>query len=305
MDIRDLQYFLELSRLQSFTKTAASFYITQSALSQKIRAMEDELGFRLFDRSGRGVRLTSAGQTLHEHAVKILSDWDGMRDAMEQLKRNAQTDISVGLFMQAVYTDFPSMITEFMYNHTDYCVNISMTSERNLLDGVQNGKFDFVFLRCNKALLPPETGCIPLYSDSVSILLHRDDPLACKPYLLLEDIVSYRLICEKEEFDNSYASLKSNFSDQGLELTEPYAYTDQAYMLPMLISAPGFYAFTTADSGKRISEKLPHLCSRPLEPPVPITANLLYDRAREELASHPFCRYITDSCAGRDSDGPL
>ena len=99
MDIRDLQYFLELSRLQSFTKTAASFYITQSALSQKIRAMEDELGFRLFDRSGRGVRLTSAGQTLHEHAVKILSDWDGMRDAMEKLKRKR----SDGYFGRAVH----------------------------------------------------------------------------------------------------------------------------------------------------------------------------------------------------------
>ena len=41
------------------------------------------------------------------------------------------------------------------------------------------------------------------------------------------------------------------------------------------------------------------------EPPVPITANLLYDRAREELASHPFCRYITGSCAGRNSGGLL
>ncbi len=60
MDIRQLQYFMEVARLQSFTKAAETLYITQPTISKTIRNIEEELGVTLFDRSGKKVVLTDA-----------------------------------------------------------------------------------------------------------------------------------------------------------------------------------------------------------------------------------------------------
>lgn len=297
MDIRDIRYFLELARQKNFTKTAAHFYITQSALSQKIHSLERELGVRLFDRSNRSVTLTPAGRLLHEQASGVMHAWEEMLGTMARFKADEQKNISIGLFMQSVYTELPAMITDFISSGGGYCVNISVTSEANLLSGVQNGTFDVAFLRCNSAALPEDVAFIPLYGDAVNVLLHRDDPLAAQTAVTLSDIVDYHLICEREEFNNSYDSLRGNFREEGLSLPAPYATTDQAAMLPMLISAPGFYAFTTAQSGRIIPARFSHLIARPLEPAVPITANLLYARERPVIAAHPFCRYVCERCA--------
>lgn len=302
MDIRDIEYFLELSRQKSFTRTANKFFVTQSALSQKIHGLETELGVKLFNRSHRTVSLTQAGRVMYEYADNIMHDWNKMLAAMKKFRDDEQTNISIGLFMQAAYSDLPSMVTDFISMYNDYCVNISVTSEANLLKGIKNNTFDFAFLRCNPSFLPPEVDYIPLYNDSVNVLLHKDDPLSKKRAVTLSDIVGYKLICEKEEFDNSYVSLKKNFSEQGLSLPMPYAYTDQAYMLPILISSSGFYAFTTAQSGPGIEEKFPHLCSRELDPVVPITANLLFSGENQEFRTHSFSTYIQHSCRERYSD---
>lgn len=299
MDIRDIEYFMALAKQGSFTRAAAGLYITQSALSQKIAALEGELGVKLFVRTGRGVKLTQAGDVLYDHAAGVMRSWEDMREAVARFRADAMQNISVGLFSQAAYTEFPDMITDFIASNPGFCVNISMTSDGILLDGVRSGRFNFALLRCNRALLPAWIASEPLFSEGLYILLHRDDALAAKECVTLEDIVDYRLICEKEEFDNSYGSLKNNFRDVGLELHAPYAYTDQAYMIPMLISSPGCYTFTTTESARRIPERFPSLCARPLSPPVSITANLLYSADYPEMVSHPFFKHIRGLCRDR------
>ena len=64
MELRQLKYFIRSAELQNFTEAAHGLYISQSTLSQQIKQMEDELGFHLFDRIGKRVRLTEAGATI-------------------------------------------------------------------------------------------------------------------------------------------------------------------------------------------------------------------------------------------------
>ena len=61
MDIRHLQYFLEVARQQSFTKAAEVLYITQPTISKTVKSLEEELGVTLLDRYGKQVQLTDAG----------------------------------------------------------------------------------------------------------------------------------------------------------------------------------------------------------------------------------------------------
>jgi molybdate transport repressor ModE-like protein len=79
LDSRKLLAFATLARCGSFTQTARELYLTQSAVSHAIKALEDELQARLFDRLGRQARLTPAGQRLLIYADRILDEMQRAR----------------------------------------------------------------------------------------------------------------------------------------------------------------------------------------------------------------------------------
>ena len=73
MELRQLIAFKEVATHASFTAAATHLHLTQSAVSQQIKALEDECNVTLFDRSGRLVRLTNAGQVFLTHVERILA----------------------------------------------------------------------------------------------------------------------------------------------------------------------------------------------------------------------------------------
>ncbi|GAF60404.1 Cyn operon transcriptional activator [Psychrobacter sp. JCM 18903] len=74
MILRHIKYFLAVAKYQSFTQAAASLYVSQPALSQQIKQLEEGLGATLFDRSGRRVTLTDAGDVYARYAHRALQD---------------------------------------------------------------------------------------------------------------------------------------------------------------------------------------------------------------------------------------
>jgi LysR family carnitine catabolism transcriptional activator len=82
MDIRKLSLFLAVAEHGSFTRAAAASYLSQPGVSQAVRELETELGTPLFDRVGRRVRLTAAGEALAVHAREAVREIDAGRDAV-------------------------------------------------------------------------------------------------------------------------------------------------------------------------------------------------------------------------------
>src|SRR6202000_2945974 len=87
MDLRQFRYFIQAARRENFRKAAEDLRIAQSALTRQIQFLEQELGFLLFDRVKRGVRLTAAGQRLLERSQHILADVDRLKETL-QLEAN-------------------------------------------------------------------------------------------------------------------------------------------------------------------------------------------------------------------------
>src|SRR4051812_39244804 len=76
MELRHLRYFAALSEQLSFTRAADKVHITQSTLSHQIKQLEDEIGLRLFDRLGKRVAMTEAGEMLLARVNKALQEID-------------------------------------------------------------------------------------------------------------------------------------------------------------------------------------------------------------------------------------
>ena len=83
MDLRQLRYFIQAARRENFRKASDDLRVAQSALTQQIQHLEHELGFLLFDRVKRGVRLTAAGQRLLERSQHILGDVDRLKESLQ------------------------------------------------------------------------------------------------------------------------------------------------------------------------------------------------------------------------------
>jgi len=83
MDLRQFRYFIQAARRQNFRKASEDLRIAQSALTRQIQVLERELGFLLFDRVKRGVRLTAAGQRLLERSQHILGEVDRLKETLQ------------------------------------------------------------------------------------------------------------------------------------------------------------------------------------------------------------------------------
>ena len=90
MDLGQLEAFVQVANQHSFSRAAEALFLTQPSVTARIQALERDLGERLFERSGRGVRLTEVGACFLPHAERVLQALNGGRDAIDSL-RNLQS----------------------------------------------------------------------------------------------------------------------------------------------------------------------------------------------------------------------
>jgi DNA-binding transcriptional LysR family regulator len=91
MQIESLKFFFEVASVKSISKVAKSSLISQSALSQQIQRLEDNLGYKLLERSNRGVELTEAGQIVEKYAKNVLLTYDNMIEDLNNKSKNDNT----------------------------------------------------------------------------------------------------------------------------------------------------------------------------------------------------------------------
>jgi LysR family nitrogen assimilation transcriptional regulator len=97
MELRQLRYFLAIAEHGSFSKAAATVHVAQSALSQQLAQLEDELRQALFHRLPRGVELTPAGRAFHPHALAILRQVEDARHSVTQAEGETVGKVIFGI----------------------------------------------------------------------------------------------------------------------------------------------------------------------------------------------------------------
>ena len=96
MNIKQIEYFIDLSTSISFTQTAQHFYISQTAITKQIRNLEDELGIPLFIRDKKKVEITPEGTLFLTHAKSIMKEIDTARQVVEAYKRGESGIVRIG-----------------------------------------------------------------------------------------------------------------------------------------------------------------------------------------------------------------
>lgn len=113
MEMRQLRYFLAVAEAQNFTRAAEAVHVSQPSLSVQIASLEEELGAPLFDRLGRRVALTQAGQVLREHAQQALRELEQGAQAIHALTGAARGRLLVGALSTVNAYLIPPLVSRF------------------------------------------------------------------------------------------------------------------------------------------------------------------------------------------------
>ncbi len=142
MQIRDFKYFLKVAEIGSVSAAALELRIAQPALSRILSRLADELGVKLFVRSGRGVRLTEDGQYLREHAGAIIQQIEAVEQQLRSRSSEPHGDLSVGMppSLSAKLTEIA--IERFHKRHPDVSLRVIEATSSDLRERMQAGSLD-------------------------------------------------------------------------------------------------------------------------------------------------------------------
>lgn len=179
MELRQLQHFVAVAEEQHFTRAAQRVHIVQSALSSSIRALEEELGVKLFQRTTRRVRLTAAGALFLEKARTALDAVQAARDAVRELKGLARGTLSIGTVQSLpAFLDLPSLLAAFHAEYPDIEVRLCQGSTSHLFDKLKSGRLDLAILPlCDP---PAEVETRLIACDALVMACPSNHPLAGK-----------------------------------------------------------------------------------------------------------------------------
>ncbi len=167
LTLRQLQIFVVAARHLSYARAAEELHLTPPAVSMQLKQLEDNVGLPLFERMGRGVALTDAGEMLMHHALRVLGEIKDAEANLQGLLGAEVGQISVGLVSTAKYF-MPRLLAQFSQAHPGIEVQFSVGNRENLLQKLQDNAIDLAVM-----------GRIPTEIDA------HAEPMANHPYVLI------------------------------------------------------------------------------------------------------------------------
>ena len=170
MDFDQLETFLAVSRLSSFSRAAEKRFRTQPAISSQIRALEEEVGARLLDRTGGKVSLTAAGKVFQKYAEEALEERKKVIASMGEMERIPRGELVVGANEGTCLHILPEVFAEFKKAYPSVGVNIRRADYAHILESVIDNTVDFGVVS------------LPVSDNRLTVvLLHRDELVVIVP----------------------------------------------------------------------------------------------------------------------------
>jgi len=140
VDLRQLEIFVKVVELGSFSRAAEALFLTQPTVSEHIRTLEDELGVRLLDRLGRGAAVTKGGALLLSHAQRMLALAREARQAMESFQGRMSGELLVGASTIPGEYILPALIGRFKEKFPDIAITLLIGDSQAVTEWVAEGR---------------------------------------------------------------------------------------------------------------------------------------------------------------------
>jgi DNA-binding transcriptional LysR family regulator len=147
IDLRHLRYFLAVAEELHFGRAAQKLHMAQPPLSQQIRRLEQEIGYPLFLRSSRSVKLTPAGKSLVDRARRTLHKVDEDLDAVRSVARGEVGVLKVGFVGSAMLTSLPAILDRYRRLYAGVQLHLNEFHTSHLIEALRDGSADVALAR--------------------------------------------------------------------------------------------------------------------------------------------------------------
>lgn len=207
MELRQLRYLLAVADESNFTRAAEKVFVSQSALSQQIQALEAEVGTVLLDRSKRGVRPTAGGAILIDHARRVFRELDMALVAIHELEGLNRGELRVGVVQTVNDYLMPSIAARFSEQHPQIRLYVEELSSDEIEAGLEAGN-----LQVGLSFVPathPALDYEHVLDEELVLIVRDDHPLAGResvPVKLLDAlpmVMLSRSFCTRRLWEDS------------------------------------------------------------------------------------------------------
>jgi LysR family pca operon transcriptional activator len=188
---RHLRCFLAIAQHHSVGAAADALAITQPALSKTLRELEDALAVRLFDRGRRGMTLSRFGEIFLQHAAASIASLHHGIDSIDVAREAGAHAVTVGALPNVAARLMPEAVRLFNQNASGALVRVIDGGNSRLLDQLRLGELELVVGRLAKGEHMTGLTFQHLYSESLSIVVRRNHPLATRKGYTPAMLVSY------------------------------------------------------------------------------------------------------------------
>ncbi|MBO9355046.1 LysR family transcriptional regulator [Bordetella petrii] len=183
MDFRQLRYFVAVAEELSFSAAARRLHVSQPPLSLQVKALEEELGSVLLNRSNRKVELTEAGSLFLEQARHALAHLERAGDVVRQAARGEAGELRISFTASVpMFEAFPRIVQAFRARHPGARADLTHLSTGQQLRALADQSVDIGFLRPSPLFEPPaDIAVSQLWADRLVAVLPANHPLARRP----------------------------------------------------------------------------------------------------------------------------
>lgn len=195
MLLRQIQYFMAVAESHHFTKAAKQLFVSQSALSQQINKLEDDLGVKLLDRISHPITLTPAGEEFYRCAQKIISDINHLELQMQHYARDNQGTLHVGVItglgklpLTDIFSKFNTEISPQMQFSLTNCLS------KKLCHMQGNHEIDIAIMAVPDELSTTDFELLSLQHEPFMVILPPAHPMANQAQINLKDLQTENFI---------------------------------------------------------------------------------------------------------------
>ena len=189
MNLNQLRYFVSVAETGSFTKAAMNHYISQTAITQQIHALEENVGAKLLNRSSRPVTLTPAGRVFLKEVREMLGRMDAALLRTREASTGLEGELRLGYTKGYEHSDLPKYLRRFHREYPNVLISCHRCDTDMLASGLISGEYDVIFtwdstnLRQEESLQLRVVEHVPL-----RVALYANHPLAGRSELTRKDL---------------------------------------------------------------------------------------------------------------------
>ena len=237
MGIQRLPVFLSAAENLNFTKAAEEQCISQTAVSQQIKLLEQELGYALFVRGKRGVSLTPAGEVFYRQCKQLMIRYNDAAAQGKKIALGNSTDLRIGYAGAYELWTIVSQIRKYHRLHPEAEIEFQLGSTRSLLNDLAEGQLDMAVLSGFGVELGKGFDSRVTLSDPCMAMISAAHPLAAKQTIHPRDLKGMPIVLNRAQDSQPSAGLIAGmYANMGLRENKRM-YADDFYSIALIINA--------------------------------------------------------------------